>query len=132
MFCGSGVIGTPENSVSSGATLWLPANHRSAPARVIEMCGLFQTEPPRNRNQSIDAQIGERFVRGLNGGGVEFDPAGVGNFTKRPVAVASRCKSAGVNLSPSLSHSAETENQSMPLPLMARCGRNGRLFKKSR
>jgi len=44
---------------------------------------------------------------------------------KRPVADWRRCKSAGVNLSPSASHCAETENQSMPLPLTTRRGRNG-------
>jgi hypothetical protein len=45
-----------------------------------------------------------------------------GSFTKRLVAAASRSKSALESFKPSASHSAETESQSMPLPLTINFG----------
>ena len=43
----------------------------------------------------------------------------------RPVADCKRSRSAGVSLSPSASHAAETENQSIPLPCTINRGRSG-------
>ena len=46
-----------------------------------------------------------------------------GSLTNLPEDDARRFKSASVNRMPSTSHSADTENQSMPLPLTINCGR---------
>ena len=51
-------------------------------AGFIQMRRLFQAQSLRHRDQSLHAQIGERFMRGLHRGGVQFQPAGVGQFDK--------------------------------------------------
>ena len=48
----------------------------------IQMRRLFQPQSLRHRNQSLHAEIGERFMRGLDRGRVQFEPAGVGQFNK--------------------------------------------------
>ena len=49
-------------------------------AGFVQMRGLFQAQPLRHRDQAIHAEVGEGFVRVLHGAGVQFQPAGVGQF----------------------------------------------------
>jgi hypothetical protein len=49
-----------------------------------------------------------------------------GSLTNLPEDEASRLRSASVRRMPSTSHSAETENQSMPLPFTINCGLSAR------
>ena len=44
------------------------------------MRGLFETDLLRDGAEFVHAEVGHGFVRVLDGGGVELDPAGVGQF----------------------------------------------------
>ena len=49
-------------------------------ARFVQMRGLRQAQTLGNGDQSVHAQVGHRFVGGLHRRGVQFQPAGVGQF----------------------------------------------------
>ena len=97
------------------------------------MRGLFQADALRHGDEAVHAQVGHGFMRGLHGGGIEFDPAGIRQFDEaagrgwRAVA-----RSAAESFMPSCSHSAETESQSMPLPLTIKRGLSWRGVRNKR
>ena len=51
-------------------------------AGFVQVRGLFQAQALGHGDQPFQAQIRKSFMRGLDGGGVEFQPAGIGQFDK--------------------------------------------------
>jgi len=49
---------------------------------VVELRGVEHRDFLRRRAEAVETKVGHRFVRGLHGGGVQLNPAGIRQFHK--------------------------------------------------